>query len=95
MNHESYSIAADQEGAGNVSYTVTKHALRELSKGRHAELVRAYAEGRYAELFELQADEGPCVDCYRSGEAVLNEGLEAAKARWPAFTSVAVEKARI
>jgi GAF domain-containing protein len=45
---------------------------------------------RLVELFELQADEGPCVDCYRSGEAVLNEGLEAAKERWPAFTSVAL-----
>ena len=45
---------------------------------------------RLVELFELQADEGPCLDCYRTGEAVLNEGLEAAKKRWPAFTSVAL-----
>jgi NAD(P)-dependent dehydrogenase (short-subunit alcohol dehydrogenase family) len=27
------SIAADQDGAGNVSYKLTKHALRELSAG--------------------------------------------------------------
>ncbi len=27
------SIAADQHGAGNISYTLTKHALRELSTG--------------------------------------------------------------
>jgi len=27
------SIAADQDGAGNISYMLTKHALRELSKG--------------------------------------------------------------
>jgi citronellol/citronellal dehydrogenase len=35
------SIAADQTGAANVSYTVTKHALRELSQGL-AEEVKEY-----------------------------------------------------
>ncbi|MHB8375770.1 MAG: SDR family NAD(P)-dependent oxidoreductase [Dehalococcoidia bacterium] len=31
------SIAADQDGAGNISYKLTKHALRELSAGLAAE----------------------------------------------------------
>jgi citronellol/citronellal dehydrogenase len=31
------SIAADQDGAGNISYMLTKHALRELTKGLAAE----------------------------------------------------------
>lgn len=31
------SIAADSEGKGNISYMLTKHALRELSKGLAAE----------------------------------------------------------
>ena len=31
------SIAADQDGAGNISYMLTKHALRELSRGLAAE----------------------------------------------------------
>ncbi len=31
------SIAADQDGAGNISYKLTKHALRELSQGLAAE----------------------------------------------------------
>ncbi len=31
------SIAADQDGAGNISYMLTKHALRELSAGLAAE----------------------------------------------------------
>jgi NAD(P)-dependent dehydrogenase (short-subunit alcohol dehydrogenase family) len=31
------SIAADQEGAGNIAYMLTKHALRELAKGLAAE----------------------------------------------------------
>ena len=31
------SIAADQDGEGNISYKLTKHALRELSAGLAAE----------------------------------------------------------
>jgi GAF domain-containing protein len=46
---------------------------------------------RLVELFELQAQEGPCLDCYRSGEAVLNNDLTGVQGRWPAFAPVAVE----
>ncbi len=33
---------------------------------------------RVLELFELQAQEGPCLDCYRTGEPVVNQDLGAA-----------------
>lgn len=47
---------------------------------------------RMVQLFELQSDEGPCVDAYRSGEAVLlDEDLAIAGGRWPRFAPVAVE----
>jgi len=46
---------------------------------------------RLVELFELQAQEGPCLDCYRSGEAVLNHDLTGGHGRWPSFAPVAVE----
>jgi hypothetical protein len=47
---------------------------------------------RVLELFELQSDEGPCLDCYRSGEAVLlDEDLAAVEGRWPRFAPVAAE----
>ena len=47
---------------------------------------------RVVELFELQSDEGPCLDCYRSGEAVLlDEHLDTAGGRWPRFAPVAVD----
>jgi hypothetical protein len=39
---------------------------------------------RVLELFELQPDEGPCLDCYRTGEPVLNLHLAAINGRWPA-----------
>lgn len=46
---------------------------------------------RVLELYELQAEEGPCLDCYRSGEPVLNEDLAATNGRWPRFAPRALE----
>jgi GAF domain-containing protein len=42
------------------------------------------------ELFELQSQEGPCLDCFRTGEAVLNEDLTTADDQWPSFAPVAL-----
>jgi len=43
------------------------------------------------ELYELQASEGPCLDCYRDGEPVLNEVLATTGDRWPQFTPAALD----
>jgi transcriptional regulator with GAF, ATPase, and Fis domain len=40
---------------------------------------------RVLELYELQNEEGPCLDCYRSGDAVVNQPLDVSEARWPRF----------
>jgi GAF domain-containing protein len=42
---------------------------------------------RVLELFELQSEEGPCLDCYRTGQPVVNQDLEAANGRWPRFAA--------
>jgi transcriptional regulator with GAF, ATPase, and Fis domain len=45
---------------------------------------------RLLELFEVQNDEGPCLDCYASGEPVVVEDLAAARPpTWPRFGDVA------
>jgi GAF domain-containing protein len=39
------------------------------------------------ELFELQNAEGPCLDCFRTGQAVASEDLTDQQARWPRFAA--------
>ena len=45
---------------------------------------------RVLELFELQSQEGPCLDCYRSGGPVVNQDLDSVNGRWPRFAPVAL-----
>jgi len=46
---------------------------------------------RVLELFATQTDEGPCIDCYRTGEPIVNFDLGDAAGRWPKFAPKAVE----
>src|SRR5688572_22633193 len=48
-------------------------------------------EMRLVELFELQSQEGPCPDCYRTGEPSLNPNLATENGRWPRFAPVALK----
>ena len=47
-------------------------------------------EMRLVELFELQSSEGPCPDCYRTGQPSLNPNLATENGRWPRFGPVAI-----
>jgi GAF domain-containing protein len=38
----------------------------------------------------LDLEEGPCLDCFRSGQPVVNTALDEASARWPRFAEHAV-----
>ncbi len=42
------------------------------------------------ELVQLRYEEGPCLDCYRSGAMVVAPNLAEATARWPRFAPVAL-----
>jgi transcriptional regulator with GAF, ATPase, and Fis domain len=45
---------------------------------------------RVLELFELQAEEGPCPDCFRSGVPIVDVKLSDNAERWPRFASEAI-----
>ncbi len=45
---------------------------------------------RILELFQLQANEGPCVDCFRDGQPIINHALRDNDTRWPLFTPQAI-----
>jgi GAF domain-containing protein len=82
--------------------TLTRHAA-EVSDAASAGLLLTDPHGRLQymaasqesvkllELFQLQYQEGPCLDCFRTGTAVVNSDLHHAGKRWPRFAPRAVE----
>jgi GAF domain-containing protein len=46
---------------------------------------------RLLELFELQAQEGPCLDAFQTSAPVGQEDLRAGAGRWPLFSAEAVQ----
>src|ERR1700728_328431 len=44
---------------------------------------------RLLELFQLQSDQGPCLDCFREAQPVAAADLAAEAARWPRFAPAA------
>ncbi|MGA2432396.1 MAG: GAF and ANTAR domain-containing protein [Acidimicrobiales bacterium] len=63
-----------------------------LSPGGELQYVASSSDSmRVLELFQLQTDEGPCIDCLRDGNAIVNRELVAPDERWPRFTPRALE----
>jgi len=77
--------------------TMLAHRCVELLGARQAGVVLADERGvlrsvasshesaHLLELFELQNQEGPCLDCYRTGQPIVNQSLSPADNRWPKF----------
>ncbi len=65
--------------AGGIMLADQRGGLQVLAASSH--------EVRLVELFEVQNDEGPCVEAFRSGEAVTKPDLEAMRRSWPSFTA--------
>jgi len=61
------------------------------SPGGELQFVASSSESmRVLELFQIQADEGPCIDCFRCGLPIVNQSLSEADGRWPRFTPLAL-----
>jgi GAF domain-containing protein len=63
------------------------------SRGALRLVAASTEQARVAELFQIQNDEGPCLDCYRSGQVVAigDVGAAGALQRWPRFAPAARE----
>jgi GAF domain-containing protein len=58
--------------------------------GRLQFMAASNSAGETLELFQLQNSEGPCLDCFTSGEPVVNADLAHAS-RWPIFAPRAIQ----
>ena len=59
-------------------------------RGRLQLMAASDERAEMLELFQVQADEGPCQDCYRNGEPVIVADLRTTQDRWPQFAPHAV-----
>jgi ANTAR domain/GAF domain len=59
---------------------------------RQLHLMAATSEQTHElELFQLQADEGPCLECFATGRPLSVADLRAEEPRWPRFVPAATE----
>ena len=83
-------------------HNLTEHAVN-LSGAAAAGLLLADHDGRLhfmaasdhdsksLELYQLQNKEGPCLECFRNRQAVVNADLTQAEDRWPLFAPRALQ----
>jgi transcriptional regulator with GAF, ATPase, and Fis domain len=94
------TLVSDYDVA-DLLYRLVEHSVRLLDAAEAGLLLSDQRDGLHVmastdektkllELFQLQADEGPCLDCYRSGLPVAVDDLATAVDRWPTFAPVAL-----
>ncbi len=61
------------------------------SPGGELQFIASSSESMHMlELLQLQANEGPCVDCFNSGTPIINRSLEECLVQWPTFAPKAI-----
>ena len=58
-------------------------------RGELRAVAASSAAGRLIGLFEIQNEQGPCLDCVRTGQAVTTASLAEQEQRWPQFAAAA------
>ncbi|HUP71767.1 MAG TPA: GAF and ANTAR domain-containing protein [Acidimicrobiales bacterium] len=57
--------------------------------GRLRVMAASDEQAELLELFQVQSDEGPCLDCYRTGDPVVNSDLRG-QTPWPKFSAESI-----
>lgn len=83
--HNLTSHAADISGAAAVGLMLTDQ------QGHLQFMAASNSSGEHLELYQLQNSEGPCLDCFSTGQPVVNADLVNTADRWPTFASRAIE----
>ncbi|MDQ1711068.1 MAG: hypothetical protein QOE45_518 [Frankiaceae bacterium] len=65
--------------------------LLDDQQGRLAVVASSSEATRLLEIFQLQNNEGPCLECVRTGIAVTSGDLAAERERWPLFVPAALD----
>jgi len=71
--------SAELVGASDVGLLLADH------RGRLQFMAASNEDVKRLELFQVQVDEGPCLDAFQSGQPVVNTDLQDATGRWPTF----------
>ena len=82
--HNLTAHASDVSGAAAVGLMLTDQ------QGRLQFMAATSSSAEPLELYQLQNSEGPCMDCFATGQPVVNADLVNASDRWPAFAPRAI-----
>jgi GAF domain-containing protein len=77
-------------GCVNLLGVTAAGLLLDDQKGQFALVAASSDETTVMESLQLQNDEGPCLDCARSGQVVVSADLHVDVGRWPRFVPVAL-----
>jgi GAF domain-containing protein len=62
------------------------------SEGQLRVTVASREDARLLDVFQIQNEEGPCLECYHSGEPLSARVVDDAGTRWPRFAAAAAEQ---
>jgi transcriptional regulator with GAF, ATPase, and Fis domain len=84
-------LFVDLAGACTDLLEVTAAGLMLVDINGHLRVMASSSErSRLLELMEVQNDEGPCLDCHRTGAEIIAPDLTRERARWPRFATEAL-----
>jgi GAF domain-containing protein len=83
--HHVTTSAAEITDSGAVGLMLADHV------GHLGFMASSTEDARLLELFQIQHEEGPCLEAHRTGEEVADIQIAEALARWPVFAPRALE----